>query len=133
MTDPNTAPANPVHRLEAGVAELRVPEPMAAAESMLLKVGFILPILGVGMMMLAWWTASGSAFVADQIPMLISGGLVGLAVVMVGLGLFLRYSLTRLFRFWLARMLVEHQVQTDRLVEALDNIETAVRQSRLPQ
>ena len=133
MTDPHNAPTNPLHRMEAGVADLRVPEPMAAAESLLLKVGFVLPIVGVGMMMLAWWTASGTAFVADQIPMLISGGLVGLAVVMVGLGLFLRYSLTRLFRFWLARMLVEHQVQTDRLVEALDSIETAVRQSRLPQ
>ena len=29
---------------------------------------------------LAWWNAAGTAYVADQMPMLISGGLFGLAL-----------------------------------------------------
>lgn len=118
-------------RLEAGVQSLSVPEPLAEAESLLLKIGVVLPLVGVGLMLAAWWNASDTPHVADQIPMLISGGLVGLGLVLVGLGLFLRYSLTRLFRFWLARVIVEQQAQTDRVVAALDNVETAIRESRV--
>ncbi len=118
-------------RLDIGVQELTVPEPLAEAESLLLKIGVALPVVGIGLMLVAWWNASDSAFVADQIPMLISGGLVGLGLLVIGLGLFLRYSLTRLFRFWLARVMVEQQVQTDRVVSALDGIETAIREGRI--
>lgn len=50
---------------------------------------------------------------------------------LIGIGLFVRYSLTRLFRFWLARMLIEQQTQTDRVVEAIDNLETALRRSQV--
>jgi hypothetical protein len=37
--------------------------------------------------------------------------------------LFLRFSLARLLRFWLARLVVEQQAQTDRVVDALARIE----------
>jgi hypothetical protein len=47
--------------------------------------------------------------------------------VVVGLGLFVRFSLARLLRFWMARLVVEQQAQTDRMIEALDRIELAVR------
>ena len=118
-------------RLEAGVQSLSVPEPLAEAEGLLLKAGVLMPIIGLVLVMVGWWQASGTAYVAEQVPSLISGGLLGLGFVMVGLGLFLRYSLTRMFRFWLARIIVEQQAQTDRVVTALDNIETAIREGRL--
>lgn len=118
-------------RLQAGARELTVPEPLAEAESMLLKVGLALPVLGLILIGVAWYSASDTPYVADQIPYLISGGVVGLALVLIGIGLFVRYSLTRLFRFWLARMLIEHQTQTDRIVEAIDNLETAIRRSQV--
>ncbi len=114
-------------RLESGVAELHVPEPNADAERMLLRAGSALPLVGVVLILLAWWNTAGTAFVADQVPMLISGGLLGLGLVVVGLGLFVRFSLARLLRFWMARLVVEQQAQTDRMVEALDRIELAVR------
>jgi hypothetical protein len=123
--------AKQIDRLEAGVQSLTVPEPMADAESLLLKIGVALPLVGVVMMLGAWWGAADTPYVADQIPMLMSGGLVGIALVIIGLGLFVRFSLTRMFRFWLARLMVEQQAQTDRLVAALDDIETAIRESRV--
>ena len=98
---------------------------------MLLKVGLALPVLGLILIGVAWYSASGTANVAEQVPYLISGGIVGLALVLIGIGLFVRYSLTRLFRFWLARMLIEQQTQTDRVVEAIDNLETALRRSQV--
>jgi hypothetical protein len=127
MTDPSPS-TSPADRLEAGVADLHVPEPKADAEALLLKLGLALPVVGVVLILLAWWNAAGTAFVADQMPMLISGGLLGLALIIVGLGLFLRFSLGRILRFWLARLVVEQQAQTDRIVDALAKVEAAARQ-----
>lgn len=118
-------------RLEAGVQSLTVPEPLAEAENLLLKIGVALPLVGVVVVMVGWWQTSGTAIVAEQVPSLISGGLLGLGLILIGVGLFVRYSLTRLFRFWLARVIVEQQAQTDRVVAALDNLETAIRESRM--
>jgi len=126
MTDPQST-ATAADRLEAGVGDLHVPEPSADSEALLLKLGFALPIVGVVLILLAYWQSSGSKYVADQIPMLISGGLLGLALVIVGLGLFIRFSIARVLRFWLARLVVEQQAQTDRLVDALARVESAVR------
>lgn len=124
--------SNPAERLHANVAEIHVPEPRADTETLLVKLGIILPVLGIVLILLAWYNASDTAFVADQIPMLISGGLLGLALAVVGLGLFIRFSLARILRFWLARMVVEQQAQTDRVVEALDRVEAAVRNTNGP-
>lgn len=124
MTDPTSSPS-PAARLEAGVADLHVPEPRADAEALLLKLGLALPVVGVVLILLAWWNAAGTAYVADQMPMLISGGLFGLALIIVGVGLVLRFSLARILRFWLARLVVEQQAQTDRIVDALAKVEAA--------
>lgn len=129
MTEPTPSPS-PADRLESGVADLHVPEPRGDAEAMLLKLGLALPVVGVVLILLAWWNAAGTAFVADQMPMLISGGLLGLALIIVGLGLFLRFSLARVLRFWLARLVVEQQAQTDRIVDALERVEAAAREGR---
>ena len=125
MTDSQSNTA--ADRLSDEVADVHVPEPSADSESRLLKVAFALPVVGVLLILAAWWQAAGTKYVADQMPMLISGGLFGLALIMVGVGLFIRFSLARLLRFWLARLVVEQQAQTDRLVDSLSRIEDAVR------
>ena len=124
MTDHQPSAAD---RLEAGVDDLHVPEPSADAEAMLLKLGFALPAIGLVLILVAWWNASDTPYVADQVPMLISGGLVGLGLAIMGVGLFLRFSLARVLRFWLARMVAEQQLQTDRVVEALARVESALK------
>lgn len=121
MSDPT--PTTAADRLAEGIDELHVPEPSADAESLLLKLGVALPILGLILILVAYWNAAGSKYVADQIPMLLSGGILGLGLAILGLGLFLRFSLARLLRFWLARLIVEQQEQTDRVVDALARIE----------
>lgn len=131
MTEPQST-NNPAERLHASVSEIHVPQPSADTETLLMKLGIGLPLLGLVLVLLAWYNASDTAFVADQIPMLISGGLLGLALVMVGLGLFIRFSLARILRFWLARLVVEQQAQTDRMVEAMARVEAAVRSASGP-
>ena len=125
MTEPATSAAD---RLEAEVDALHVPEPSADAEAMLLKLGFALPVIGVVLIVIAYWNASSTEFVADQVPMLISGGILGIGLAIIGVGLFIRFSLARLLRFWLARLVVEQQAQTDRVVDALGRVEAALRE-----
>ncbi|CAN5750003.1 MAG: hypothetical protein ACR2JF_00615 [Iamia sp.] len=124
MTDPT--PTDGTEGFAARVQQLHVPEPKADREALLLKVGAGLAVLGVVLIFVAWFQASGTDSVAEQVPFAISGGLIGLALVIFGSALVIRYSLARLFRFWLARMLYEHQVQTDRTVEALGRIEAVL-------
>jgi hypothetical protein len=120
-------PSASTERLERGVTELRVPEPSADRERLLIRLGMALPVIGLVIIGLAWYGASGTGYVADQIPYLISGGVAGLGLVLIGLGLFLRYSVTHLIRFGVARMVHEQQVQADRIVEAMASLEAAVR------
>jgi hypothetical protein len=118
--------SSPIDRLEAGVQKLHVPEPRTDREILLLRAGVVIVVLGGICIGLGWWGASGTANLAEQIPYLISGGLFGIALVVTGTGLVMRYSLARLFRFWLARLLAEHSLQTDRTVDALGRVEQAL-------
>lgn len=113
-------------RLAADLADIHVPEPNADAEAWLTKLGLVLPLAGVILIGVGWWGASGTARVAEQIPLLISGGVLGLGLAVIGVGLYLRFSLARVLRFWLARVVVEQQAQTDRVVEALARIEASL-------
>jgi len=109
------------------VQGIHVPEPNADRERTLMIVGAVLIGLGVILVLVGYWGASGTAVVAEQIPYAISGGALGLALVVLGSALVMRFSLARLLRFWLARVIHEHTAQTDRTVEALGRIESALR------
>lgn len=120
MTDPtNSGPAGLADR----VNQIHVPEPNADRERMMLIAGGVLVAVGIVAVLIGYWGASGTRSPAEQIPYALSGGALGLGLIVLGCALITRFSLARLFRFWLARMLHEHQVQTDRTVDALERIE----------
>lgn len=121
MTDPTTSDA--ADGFAARVQQMHVPEPKADREVLLLWVGAGIVAVGLLLIVAGYWGASGTEYQIDQIPYALSGGGLGLALVVLGTGLILRFSLARLFRYWLARLVYEHQVQTDRTVEALGRIE----------
>ena len=110
-------------RLEGAVADLHVPEPKGDTEALLVKVGIALPVIGLILVGVAWYQSSGTAYIADQIPMLISGAILGIGLAIIGLGLFIRYSMARVMRFWMARLVVEQQAQTDRIVAAIERLQ----------
>jgi hypothetical protein len=111
------------------IADVRVPERLAASEARLRTAGLVLPLVGLALIGVAWFQASGTAFVSEQIPYLISGAVAGLGIVVIGVGLYVRFSLASLLRFWLARLNAEHQAQTDRVVDALGRVEAAIHAS----
>ncbi len=103
----------------ADLAELKLADPAASGERRALQSGIALMAVGVGLVALGWYGASGVSEVWKEIPYLISGGLGGLTVTVIGAALYLRASLARQQRLVLVRMLQEQRIQTDRLIEAL--------------
>jgi hypothetical protein len=90
-------------------------------------------LLGLGAILLGWWGASGSAYPAEQLPYVISGGLLGVGLIVAGAALFVRYSMTRYMRFWLLRVIYEERAQTDRTVETLERVEDLLRAATRPR
>jgi hypothetical protein len=45
--------------------------------------------------------------------------IIGLAISMVGIILWIRNSMTRYLRYWIIRLVYEQREQTDRIIEAL--------------
>lgn len=116
---------------ELASMDLRPPED--STERLWLIAGMTLPVLGLVAILIGWWGASGTAYPAEQFPYLISGGVLGLGLIVAGAALFVRYSLTRYLRFWLIRLVYEQRAQTDRTVEALQSIEALLRSAIRPR
>jgi hypothetical protein len=115
------------------IAGMRIRPPEDRTERTWLIAGIVLPLLGLLAIGIGWWGASGSAYPAEQLPYVISGGLLGVGLIVAGAALFVRYSMTRYLRFWLLRMIYEERSQTDRTVEALDRVERLLRSATRPR
>ena len=115
-----------VDRFAAGVHALHVPNQSERLESRLYRAGIVLPLIGLVIIGLGWWGASGTKYVYQEIPYIISGGIFGVALVLIGAALFARYSVARLLRFWLARLVAEDQLQADRVVGAIERVADAL-------
>lgn len=109
-----------VQRFQGDVAALDVPIPEVKREAWLLWGGIALVVIGVIVVFAGYWGASGTSNIAEQMPYMLSGGAIGLALVIIGSVLVGRYSMAKLFRYWLALLVAEHRSQTDRLVEAIE-------------
>lgn len=110
-----------VERFKSEIADMGLRDPATNRERMLLRLGAVLLVAGPVVAVAAYVqdTSSSGANAAlqqgdDQII-----ALIGVAVAIVGLALFVRYSIAHFLRFWLARLSYEQQAQTDRLIEAI--------------
>jgi hypothetical protein len=85
---------------------------------LMLLVGAILMAVGFLAIALGWWGAANSTYVFQEIPYLISGGLLGVAMVAGGGFLF--------FAAWLVRMIEENRAAATRLSQTLDRVDRAL-------
>jgi len=125
-----TNPTNPrIDQFRAEVADLDIKTPADAGERNYLVVGIVLMVIGLVLIFAGYWGASGTAVLAEQIPFVLSGGFLGVGVMIVGAAMFVRYSLSRYLRFWLIRTIYEERSQTDQVVESLGRIEVLLRET----
>jgi hypothetical protein len=102
-------------RFAEGVRTLRIGRAsIVLSERILLVLGGILAPLGVAVVILGWYGASRSAYGFEQIPYLISGGLLGLALVFIGCFFY--------FAHWLTQLVKEHREQSQAILAALNRL-----------
>jgi hypothetical protein len=109
-------------RLSDGADELAKGRPsLAANPQLLLWVAAVLMTSGLSIILLGWFGAARSTIVEEQIPYLISGGLLGVALATIG-------ALT-LFAHWLTVLVREHRRQE--VARKQDHIELMEALARL--
>jgi uncharacterized membrane protein len=122
-----------IEEFKEEIAGMHLRPPEDSAERSWLIAGLALPVIGLLVILIGWWGASGTEYPAEQLPYLLSGGFFGLGLVIAGGALFVRYSTTRYLRFWYLRMIYEQRAQTDRMTEALDRTESLLRSATRPR
>lgn len=102
---------------KADVAAMRIKDPAAGRDALLVRAGAALMVGGVVAAVVAYFMSHSTTSVLAQNDDGIIA-VVGLAVTVLGAAVFLRYSLATFLRFWLARLIYEQRSQTDRVVAA---------------
>ena len=105
-------------RLRTAVKKLQARAGWRQLERWLLILGAFLLVLGVAAIGLAWYGASHTPFVFEQIPYLISGGVLGLGLAFVGGFLY--------FGYWLTRLLAQNREQGARVERVLEEIKDTI-------
>ena len=92
-------------QFEQEVADLRV-RGVTARETWLGRLGVALIVIGPVVGVVAYFGSLGAEDSLAQRDMIVLG-LFGVSLTVAGVGLFLRYSVVRFFRFWAARIVYE--------------------------
>ena len=101
--------ADGIRTLRVGGATLRL------EERLLMVIGGVLAPLGVIMVLLGWWGAARTPYVFEQVPYLISGGLLGIGLVFLGAFFY--------FAHWMTQLVKEHRAQSVAVLEALQRLQ----------
>ena len=88
--------------------------------------GIGLTILGFVIAIISWWSALDSSRHRDRdcAPQIFA--LIGVALTIVGIVIWVRNSITRYLRYWIIRLVYEQREQTEQLIQALAREQVAV-------
>ena len=131
-TPPAEGAPDRLEEFQSELARLRVKSRSADDEQRLLFAGIILMPVGLVLVLVGYVGASGTTDLSAQVPYLLSGGVFGLGLTVVGAALFLRYSLGRYLRFWLLRLIYEEHTTADRQVDAIERLGQQIAGRRDP-
>lgn len=115
MTDENSPR---LQEFQTQVDDLRLSGGKANPERMAIRGAIALFALALVLGLVAYFTSTGATDSRDQNDAIILA-LFAVIVALGAVGLFVRASITRYFRYWLVRLVYEDRANTDRIVEAL--------------
>lgn len=106
----------------AGARRTRIRDRVSTADQLMTVVAAVLLPLGLVTVFLGWYGASHTPYLFEQVPYLVSGGLIGLGLVMTG-GFVL-------FGSWIARTSREQGARDDELLLAVREMRDELAQLR---
>jgi hypothetical protein len=109
--------ADSQRRLAAGLRRVRRATGGVATDRWLAVAGGVLMPLGVLLVLAGWYGASHTTRLFEEIPYLISGGLLGIVLACLGAALYFGYWLTRLVSH--ARQIVDGLARIEERLDAL--------------
>lgn len=89
-------------------------------EAKLLALGIALGVAGLALAIYGGIMVQNDANEYNQRAFMATGSYIGIAMLIGGAALFVRYSMARYLRFWLIRMVHESHANTDRIVAAIE-------------
>ena len=104
-----------LERLRSGMASVRSRGNRLPVERIVAIIGAALVGVGIPLIILGWYGAAHTPYTFEQIPYMISGGLLGLALTVLG-GLFY-------FAYWMTRQVHETRRQSDQTEQVYRRIE----------
>jgi hypothetical protein len=116
-------------RLEYGVAALKLKARAIPVERLLFMAGCALVPLGMILILLGWYGAAHTTLLQEQVPYLISGGVLGLTLAALGGFFYFGYWLTRQVnetRRHTQEQAEQTQRQHDQLIAALARVDNAL-------
>ena len=110
-----------IEQFKSEIEDLKLRGSSSEGEQRLLVLGVALAVVGLALAIyggIQVMNSGGSP--ADQRAFTATGSFIGIALIIAGAALFIRYSLARYMRFWLIRMTYESRANTDRIVDAIE-------------
>lgn len=121
MGDPLNENEARIEQFRSEVDGLKLKGSSGKGEQRLLIIGIVLTVVGIALAVLgAVQVGASGGSPADQRAFMAQGSFMGLALIIAGAALFVRYSLARYLRFWLIRLTYESRANTDRVVDAIE-------------
>lgn len=109
-----------VEAFESEIRSLKLRAGSAEGEKWLLLIGIAMGVAGVALAVLGGVQTAADSNEFNQRAAMATGSFIGIALLIGGAALFIRYSLARYLRFWLVRLVHESRANTDRIVEAIE-------------
>jgi hypothetical protein len=108
-----TASIGRLERLDEAVSRIRGGRRIDA-DRLQLIAGGVLALVGIVAIIIGWYGAANTGLPFEQTPYLISGGLLGVALVFLGGFVY--------FAYWVTRLVRDSRTQSERAAEILDKI-----------
>ena len=110
-----------IDQFRSEIEQLKLKGSSSDSERRLLLIGIVLTVVGIGLAVFgAVQVGETGDSAADQRAYMAQGSLMGLALIVAGAAVWIRFSLARYLRFWLVRMTYESRANTDRIVDAIE-------------
>lgn len=105
---------------QAEIESMKVKATNGANESKLLVLGVVAGVAGLALAIYGGIMVQNDANEFNQRAFMATGSFIGIALLIAGAALFVRYSMARYMRFWLIRLVHESRANTDRIVRAIE-------------